>query len=217
MGIETPGPTRGGLRGCIRAHPWLTGGTATLIVSGLVFVLVWFQPQTLLFDTLVDEDFPTAMASDDVPGPAETRPEPDHDDSESRTESSDEGDAEAPEATEPSGPLVLAAGEFASRNRYTVTGIATVYELENGARTLRLEDFRSTNGPDLYVYLAVADHADSDEELAADVVDLGRLRGNVGNQNYEIPDDVDLDRYDTVVIWCLRFTTSFGAADLERG
>jgi hypothetical protein len=46
-------------------------------------------------------------------------------------------------------------------------------------------------------------------------VDLGDLRGNIGRQNYEIPDDVDLDAYDTVVIWCERFTTSFGAADLE--
>jgi hypothetical protein len=40
------------------------------------------------------------------------------------------------------------------------------------------------------------------------------LSGNIGNQNYVIPADVDLDRYDSVVIWCRRFTTSFGVADL---
>jgi hypothetical protein len=95
-----------------------------------------------------------------------------------------------------------------------VTGGATVYELEDGTRTLRLEPFESTNGPDLYVYLTAADHADDDPALDADHVDLGELRGNIGNQNYAIPDDVDLAAYDTVVIWCRRFSSSFGAADL---
>jgi hypothetical protein len=211
MSTETAGPTREGLRGWLRAHPWLTGGAAALTAAGIIFVLVWFQPQTLLFDTVVDEDFPMTVATDDEP--ADEMPEPD--DAESGVASGDEDDAGTSEAVEPSGPIALATGEFASRNRYTATGTATVYDLEDGSRTLRLEDFTSTNGPDLYVYLTAADHADSDQDLDADIVDLGRLRGNVGNQNYAIPDDVDLGHYDTVVIWCLRFTTSFGAADLE--
>jgi hypothetical protein len=70
--------------------------------------------------------------------------------------------------------------------------------------TLRLEDFESTNGPDLDVDRTAADHADDDEEPARDVVGLGSLRGNIGNQNYDIPDDMDLTHYGTVVIWCLR-------------
>jgi hypothetical protein len=215
MSAEAPGPAREGLRGWVRTHPWLTGGAGVVGAAAIAFVLIWFQPQALLFDTVVDEDFPAAGTTVETPPPADTTPEPDPDDSENDAEMGD--DAEAPEATEPSGPIALAAGEFASRNRYTVTGTATVYELEDGSRTLRLEDFSSTNGPDLYVYLTAADHADSDDGLAADFVDLGRLRGNVGNQNYEIPDDLDLGHYDTVVIWCERFTTSFGAADLEIG
>jgi hypothetical protein len=101
-----------------------------------------------------------------------------------------------------------------SRNRYTVTGTASAYQLEDGQRLLRLEDFASTNGPDLFVYLAVAGASEDDAALDADFVDLGVLSGNIGNQNYVIPADVDLDRYDSVVIWCRRFTTSFGVADL---
>jgi hypothetical protein len=71
------------------------------------------------------------------------------------------------------------------------------------------------------VVRCVEDHTvlseDDAEELDRDVVDLGSLLSNIGNQNYEIPDDVDLTHYDTVVIWCLRFTSSFGAADLALG
>lgn len=91
---------------------------------------------------------------------------------------------------------------------------ATTFRLEDGSHVLRLEDFASTNGPDLFVYLTTADADATDDELGAEFVDLGVLTGNIGNQNYVIPADVDLDRFDTVVIWCRRFTTAFGAADL---
>jgi hypothetical protein len=130
----------------------------------------------------------------------------------SDTEPEDGGEATAPE--EPAGPVALAAGSFAGRNDYDVTGTATYYELPDGSRTLRLEDFVSDNGPDLYVYLTSADSSDPDAVIDEDIVDLGVLTGNIGNQNYAIPDDVDLERYDTVVIWCLRFTAGFGTADL---
>lgn len=168
-------------------------------VPVLAFVLWWFAPQALLFDDVVDEGFPVTSA-DDQPDPAAPAA----------------GDAAAPAAVEsaPSGPIELAAGSFVSRNRYTVSGTATTYELADGQRLLRLEEFASTNGPDLFVYLTVAGASDDDAALAADFIDLGVLSGNIGDQNYVIPADVDLDRYDTVVIWCRRFTTSFGVADL---
>ncbi|MCB1018203.1 MAG: DM13 domain-containing protein, partial [Acidimicrobiales bacterium] len=70
------------------------------------------------------------------------------------------------------------------------------------------------NGPDLNVYLSTAP-ADADEgAFDDDFVDLGDLQGNIGDQNYEVPADVDLDRYQTVVIWCVRFGVAFGAATL---
>jgi hypothetical protein len=215
----------------LRAHPRLLVVGGVVLVGVVAFVLWWFQPQALLFDRVVDEEFPAVAAvPEPEPAPAETTtddtpdpegaddPPPSRDDlgaPEAVDAHGDEGTAqEAAAAEEPTGPRMLSSGGFESRNRYTVTGEATVYELEDGSRTLRLEPFESTNGPDLYVYLTTADHADDDDALAADAVDLGDLRGNIGSQNYPIPDDVDLDAYDTVVIWCERFTVAFGAADL---
>lgn len=192
----------------LRARPArLVAGLAGLVVL-LVIVGVWFQPQAALFDTVVDEDFPegadeSAAAAD---GSA--------DDADGSGDNADPDEASAAQ-DESAGAIQVAAGAFEGRNNHRVTGSATVYELDDGTRTLRLEPFESENGPDLVVYLTAADHADDDAALGDDFVDLGGLEGNVGNQNYDVPADVDLDRYDTAVIWCRRFTVSFGAADLE--
>lgn len=86
-------------------------------------------------------------------------------------------------------------------------GTVTVIPVDSG-NVLRLEEFRSTNGPDLYVYL-------STDEEASDFVNLGRLKANIGNQNYDIPDGTDLSKYDTVLIWCQQFSVLFGSANLE--
>jgi hypothetical protein len=87
-------------------------------------------------------------------------------------------------------------------------GQAEVLKLSDGSNFLRLENFRSTNGPDLYVYL-------STDKNASDFVNLGRLKGNVGDQNYEIPDGTDISKYDTALIWCQAFSVLFGSAELE--
>lgn len=73
--------------------------------------------------------------------------------------------------------------------------------------TLRLEEFHSTNGPDLHVYLAT-------DDKATEFVDLGKLKANNGNQNYEIPSGTDLTKYNTVLIWCKQFSVLFGSAAL---
>ena len=72
---------------------------------------------------------------------------------------------------------------------------------------LRLEQFRSTNGPDLYVYL-------STDRGISDYINLGKLKANMGNQTYDIPAGTDLDKYDTVLIWCKPFSVLFGSAQL---
>lgn len=193
MAVDAAEGARDGGRGWLRRHPWLSGAAGAVAVGGIAFVLIWFQPQALLFDTVVDEEFPVAEAVDDAdtdPTDAESAADDEPSDDGDEPTAEEDGDVEERETVEDAGPVALMAGEFASRNRYTVTGTATVYALEDGSRTLRLEDFESTNGPDLYVYLTAADHADTDDDLDADVVDLGRLRGNIGNQNYEIPDEV---------------------------
>lgn len=87
-------------------------------------------------------------------------------------------------------------------------GMAKIITLDDGSDVLRLEDFRSTNGPDLYVYLAT-------DETASDFVNLGRLKANIGNQNYNIPEGTDLSKYDSVLVWCKQFSVLFGKAELS--
>ena len=101
------------------------------------------------------------------------------------------------------------SGSFVGVNDgiHNAKGAAKVVALEGGGNVLRLEDFQSTNGPDLHVYLSV-------DKGASDFVELGKLKANIGNQNYEIPEGTDLSKYDTVLIWCKQFSVLFGSAQL---
>ncbi|MCY3861422.1 MAG: DM13 domain-containing protein [bacterium] len=108
---------------------------------------------------------------------------------------------------------VEASGEFISRSHPT-RGTVEVLGDGTGQRFLRFEDFRTDNGPDLNVYLSAAPPDAPVGQFTDVYVDLGDLKGNVGSQNYEIPRDLDLDLYSTVVIWCVRFSVIFGAAEL---
>jgi hypothetical protein len=108
---------------------------------------------------------------------------------------------------------VEASGEFISRSHPT-QGRVEVLGDGTGQRFLRFEDFRTDNGPDLNVYLSAAPPDAPVGQFTDVYVDLGDLKGNVGSQNYEIPRDLDLDVYSTVVIWCVRFSVVFGAAEL---
>ena len=90
---------------------------------------------------------------------------------------------------------------------HNAEGIAKVIPLQDGSNILRLENLRVTNGPDLYVYLAT-------DKSGSDFVSLGKLKANNGNQNYNIPSETDLTKYDTVLIWCRPFSVLFGSADL---
>lgn len=87
-------------------------------------------------------------------------------------------------------------------------GLAKILTLSNGSQILRLEDFRSTNGPDVHLYL-------STDKQASDFIDLGRLKANIGNQNYQIPLDTDFNKYKYVLIWCQPFSVLFGSAQLN--
>jgi len=108
--------------------------------------------------------------------------------------------------------LLLADGRFQSV-RHEARGIANAIELPEGGRVLTLTEFEVDNGPDLRVYLA-AGPATSEGEVE-DFVDLGGLKGNVGNQQYRVPAGVDLGRYSTVVIWCRAFSVLFARAPLR--
>jgi len=113
-----------------------------------------------------------------------------------------------------SGPMSLAKGNFKSLAHET-KGLATVYRLADGKQTLRLTQFETSNGPDVHVYLTAAEiEKGSDAVKAAGFIDLGSMKGNQGDQNYDIPADVDLSKYKSVSIWCARFGVNFGFAPL---
>jgi hypothetical protein len=110
---------------------------------------------------------------------------------------------------------VLAKGEFHKADK-AGSGTATIYQLADGKRVLRLTDFSVDNGPDLHVRLIAADDAKDTASVAkTDHVELGKLKGNKGNQNYDLPENVDLSKYKVVSIWCNRFSVNFAAAPLK--
>jgi hypothetical protein len=167
-----------------------------VVVAGLLAGaagVAWFQPQKLLINQRVDEALPVAAtptsgALDTSLSRPGTRP--------SRLE-----------------PTILSTSLFRSLGHAT-SGRAVALELADRRHFLRLVNLRTSNGPDLFVYLSRAAVDAPRDTFDDDYVNLGRLRANQGNQNYAIPVGVALDRYQSVVIWCRRFTYAFGAAAL---
>lgn len=178
-----------------RRWPWVAGAVLVVVVAA---GLVWFQPWKVFVDERVDEAVPTVPTTEPTGGDSDEPADP----------------TAADEPPTPTEPTVLRRGELVSLD-HTTSGEAQVLELADGSRFLRLEDLDTSNGPDLFVYLTT-NPADGDEgAFDDDFVNLGRLEGNLGSQNYEVPSEVDLDQYTTVVIWCDRFNSAFGAADLR--
>ncbi|MFI5527017.1 DM13 domain-containing protein [Kitasatospora sp. NPDC051853] len=162
--------------------------------------LITFQPWKAFTDTTVDEALPTAPAAPTTTTPAATPP--------------------AGRTTNPSPPASSAAstdlgrGSFVS-GEHTTTGRARLIRLADGSAVLRLEDLATSEGPDVRVYLSTRPAAESKlDNLGPDAVELSRLKGNLGNQNYAVPAGTDLTRFHSAVIWCKRFSVGFGAADL---
>lgn len=109
----------------------------------------------------------------------------------------------------------LESGQFYSILHPT-QGTATIYKMEDGTRVLRFTSFSTSNGPDVHVYMVAADDAkDNATVIKAGFVDLGVIKGNIGDQNYTLGNDLDLTKYRAVSIWCKRFSVNFGAAALR--
>ncbi|MFD8984665.1 DM13 domain-containing protein [Streptomyces sp. NPDC059564] len=170
-----------------RRRLWAGVLAAATLVLGLG--LYWFQPWKLWQDATVNEALPTAAPS--------TAP------------TAQRGAA--------AGPRTLAQGALISHEHAT-TGTVKLIRLPDGSRTLRLENLDTSNGPDLRVWLSDAPVKDGVAGWRVfddgKYVSLGKLKGNKGDQNYEIPADVNLTDYSSVTIWCDRFDVSFGAAPL---
>jgi hypothetical protein len=109
---------------------------------------------------------------------------------------------------------VLTTGRFHSVAHET-SGVATIHQLSDGKRLVRLTAFETSNGPDVRVYLVAArDASDNETVTRAGFVDLGAMKGNRGDQNYEVPTSIDLSHYQSVTIWCRRFGVNFATAPL---
>ncbi len=169
-----------------RRWAWLTAGALAVLAAG---TLLWFQPQKLLYDQRVDEVLPSAATE-------QSRPT---------------GSAGPTQAAQ---PVELASGSFASREHPTV-GSARVLRLSDDRVIVRFEGFSTSNGPLLVVWLSKNAALGPDEAFDDDYVSLGPLKGNIGDQNYAVPVDVDSTAYTSIVIWCDRFDVPFGAADLN--
>ncbi|MCC7076941.1 MAG: DM13 domain-containing protein [Acidimicrobiia bacterium] len=182
------------LFGWIRSHKVISTGALAVTVMVLVGGLIWFQPQKLFVDRRVEETLPQAGE----PGAGEEEAD---------------GPAAIPTTTVPPQPVVVSSGDFVELD-HAGTGRADLIRLPDGLYVVRFEDLDVSNGPDLRVILSTSELVSDGGAYDEDFVDLGALKGNVGSQNYEIPPDVDVSRYHSVVIWCRRFNSSFNAAPI---
>ncbi|MGG7570203.1 DM13 domain-containing protein [Streptomyces sirii] len=116
-------------------------------------------------------------------------------------------------ATKDTSAKDLAKGSFVTHEHDT-SGTARTVRLADGGKVLRLENLMTSEGPDVRVYLSPRDTDAVKTGLGDGAVQLGKLKGNLGDQNYAVPAGTDLSRFRSAVIWCERFSVSFGAADL---
>jgi hypothetical protein len=217
----------------------VVGGLIGLIVVGAV---AWYLISPLFIDTTVDEAFPFEAPSQErlaqmteaekaemeadfvaaIPDQAELTKLPEAQRQAVATKvmqaaldmPTHEMDEPMPGATEPAQPSVVLQGQFQDADSFHQgSGSATVYQLPDGAQVLRLEDFSVTNGPDLHVLLATSSAPTSRDDLG-EYVDLGSLKGNIGNQNYEIAVGTDVSKFKSVVIYCQPFHVVFATATL---
>jgi hypothetical protein len=122
--------------------------------------------------------------------------------------------------TFPSGQGGSSAQTLESGTFYSILhptqGTATIYQMGDGSRVLRLTSFSTSNGPDVHIYMVASDDAkDAATVEKAGFVDLGVIKGNIGDQNYTLGSDLDLAKYRAVSVWCKRFSVNFGAAALR--
>jgi hypothetical protein len=185
------------MRAWIAAHKVFSAAIGAVIVaSGVFVVFYWFGFQNAVVDVKVNEAAPSVAPAAAVESPAA------------------EGE-DAQEPTRPQEPVTLANGRFRGLEHDT-EGTALLIELPNGSQVIRFEGFDVLNGPDLKVYLSTAPADAAEDRFDDDYVSLGDLKGNVGDQNYDVPKDADAMDFDSVVIWCERFSVGFGVAPLER-
>lgn len=179
---------------------------AAIAGVAVVIALVITRPWLALVDVTVDDAIPSAAPA----GPSgETMGEP------GDAAPDEPGDEAGEEQVD--GPVVVATGAFISHEHET-TGAVSVIERADGSRVLAIEGLSTTTGPDVHVWLSDSDVVAGFDGWfvagGAPFIDLGPIKGNLGDQVYEIPEGVDLARFRSVTLWCVEFSVSFGAATL---
>ena len=186
----------------------------TLVIGFFVIVVIpigWWLLSPLWTTVEVDESFPTA------PAPVSTEAAmPEAEPTAAMATAMAEPDKMMEDEMPAVEMAVLSQGSF-----YDIAhigeGQALIYQLTDGSRILRLQDFEVDNGPDLHVYLVPINPVpDSVGIEIPGSVDLGKLKGNIGDQNYDIPADLDLSQFQSVIIWCQPFRVPFTAAALGQ-
>ena len=182
---------------------------AAIGVVAIATALALFQPWQLWVDSSVNDAAPTgavalAPAAPAAPAANSTTPP---------TSIA----AETETTTTPSVVTTVAVApaptNFISLDHDT-SGQLVLLQAPDGQRYVRFEGLATDNGPDVKVYLSTNPIDGPEQAFDDDIVDLGRLQGNLGDQNYAVPAEVDLSRYRSLVIWCDRFNSAFGAAPL---
>jgi hypothetical protein len=189
----------------LKRYRWVLVAIGVVVIAGAFLA---FRPDKLFVDDAVDESLADAFTTTTATTPTTTTGPDASSPSTTLLPESTTTTTEAP----PSGPVALASGAFFGID-HTAAGTATVYE-QGGAFVLRFEDDTDIqNGPDLFVWLL----ADEDYEGGdpGEYIDLGKIKGNVGGQNYELPDDYDPAVHQFVLVWCKRFAVPFAAAPLQ--
>ena len=187
-------------------------GIAVVIIAIPALVLAYWLFSPYFIDEEVNEEFPY---STDATIPDDMTQE------EAETEMVDAANAPDSDAAEPMPEAMeempeeeqiaarVSLGSFTDRDAvHQGEGQAIIYALPDGTNVLRFEDFRVTNGPDLHVLV-------SPDGSVGNATDLGELKGNVGNQNYELPADLDPASLQTVIIYCDPFRVIFSTAELS--
>ena len=199
----------------------MPGGKNFYIIIGVLIAIAvvafgWWLISPLFITKEVDEEFPLTANAVIPEGMDRAEAEMVMSTMAGMGEKVDEAMPEMPAAAQ-SSPVRLKSGQFKDGDRFHKgSGQALIYDLPDGSQVLRFEDLEVTNGPDLRVILTtVADPESSEDVHAAGYIELDKLKGNVGNQNYPIPADADADSFKSVVIYCKPFRVVFAVANLS--
>jgi hypothetical protein len=198
----------------------LLAGILAIVVIGVAVALVVFEPWRLFTRSSLDEALPVPVSTVGVADPSDPASGSDQTGSPNVGVPATSGSAAVgePGPTPPVQPMALASGAFVD-GEHATSGTASILQLPDGSRYVRLENFSTSDGPDVQVWLTDRAAGGTDWGKYDDGIhlSLGELKATDGNQNYPIPTDANLNAFTSVVIWCDRFDVAFGTAPIGLG